>query len=60
MQNLFTTSYYGLGVGLGGVLSSIGYQLYGPQLVFECAAAVSKSYVLLEHAEKAQYFVPQC
>ena len=47
MQNLFTTSYYGLGMGVGGVLSSIGYQLYGPQLVFECAAAVCAAYSLV-------------
>ena len=47
MQNLFTTSYYGLGMGVGGVLSSIGYQLYGPRLVFECAAAVCAVYSLV-------------
>jgi predicted MFS family arabinose efflux permease len=46
MQNLFTASYYGFGMGLGGVFVSIGYQLYGPQLVFECAAAVCAVYSL--------------
>jgi predicted MFS family arabinose efflux permease len=47
MQNLFTTSYYGLGMGVGGVLASIGYQLYGPIQVFECAAAVCAVYSLV-------------
>ena len=46
MQNLFTASYYGLGMGVGGILSSIGYQLYGPVRVFECAAAVCAAYSL--------------
>jgi PPP family 3-phenylpropionic acid transporter len=47
MQNLFTASYYGFGMGVGGVLVSIAYQLYGPKQVFEYAAAVCAMYSLV-------------
>ena len=47
MQNLFTATYYGFGMGVGGVLVSIGYQLYGPKQVFECAAAICAMYSMV-------------
>ena len=47
MQNLFTTAYYGFGMGIGGVLSSIAYQLYDPVTVFECSAAICAIYSLV-------------
>lgn len=47
MQNLFTATYYGLGMGVGGVLVSVAYQLYGPVRVFEFASAVCAAYSLV-------------
>lgn len=44
MQNLFTASYYGFGMGFGGILTSIAYQLYGPVTVFQYAAVVCAVY----------------
>lgn len=44
MQNLFTASYYGLGMGFGGILTSIAYQLYGPVSVFRYAAGMCAVY----------------
>lgn len=47
MKVIFSTVYYGFGMGLGGMAVALLYQLYGPTIVFRCAAGVCAIYALV-------------
>ena len=47
MKVVFSTVYYGFGMGIGGIAVALLYQLYGPIVVFRCAAGVCGVYALV-------------
>lgn len=47
MKVVFSTVYSGFGMGLGGIAVALLYQLYGPTVVFRCAAGVCGIYALV-------------
>lgn len=47
MKVVFSTVYEGLGMGIGGIAVALSYQLYGPLVVFRCAAGVCGIYALV-------------
>lgn len=47
LKVIFATVYYGLGMGLGGIAVALFYQIYGPTVVFRCAAGVCGVYALV-------------
>ena len=47
MKVVFLTVYEGLGMGIGGIAVALSYQLYGPLVVFRCAAGVCGIYALV-------------
>ena len=47
MKVIFSTVYYGLGMGIGGIAVALLYQLHGPTVVFRCAAGVCGIYALV-------------
>jgi len=47
LKVIFSTVYYGLGMGIGGIAVALLYQIYGPTVVFRCAAGVCGVYALV-------------
>ena len=47
LKLIFATVYYGLGMGIGGIAVALLYQIYGPTVVFRCAAGVCGVYALV-------------
>ena len=47
MKVIFSTVYYGFGMGIGGTAVALLYQLYGSIVVFRCAAGVCGIYALV-------------
>ena len=47
LKVIFATVYYGLGMGIGGIAVALLYQIYGPTVVFRCAAGVCGVYALV-------------
>lgn len=47
MKVIFSTVYHGFGMGVGGIAVALLYQLYGPTVVFRCAAGVCGIYALV-------------
>lgn len=47
LKAIFSTVYYGLGMGVGGIAVALLYQIYGPTVVFRCAAGVCGVYALV-------------
>ena len=47
LKVIFSTVYYGLGMGIGGSAVALLYQIYGPTVVFRCAAGVCGVYALV-------------
>ena len=47
MKVIFSTVYHGLGMGIGGIAVAVLYQIYGPTVVFRCAAGVCGVYALV-------------
>lgn len=47
LKVIFSTVYHGLGMGIGGIAVALLYQIYGPTVVFRCAAGVCGVYALV-------------
>lgn len=47
LRFIFSTVYYGLGMGIGGIAVALLYQIYGPTVIFRCAAGVCGVYALV-------------
>lgn len=47
LKAIFSTVYHGLGMGVGGIAIALLYQIYGPTVVFRCAAGVCGVYALV-------------
>lgn len=47
LKVIFSTVYYGFGMGIGGIAVALLYQIYGPTVVFRCAAGVCGVYALV-------------
>lgn len=47
MKVIFSAVYHGFGMGIGGMAVALLYQLYGPRVVFRCAAGVCGIYALV-------------
>lgn len=47
LKIIFSTVYHGLGMGIGGVAVALLYQIYGPVIIFRCAAGVCGVYALI-------------
>ena len=47
MKIIFSAVYHGFGMGIGGMGVALLYQLYGPRVVFRCAAGVCGIYALV-------------
>ena len=47
MKIIFSTVYHGLGMGIGGIAIALLYQIYGPTVIFRCAAGVCGVYALV-------------
>lgn len=47
LKIIFSTVYHGLGMGIGGIAVALLYQIYGPIVIFRCAAGVCGVYALV-------------